>query len=220
MSQVPAAPHPAHGTAPTFRYAPRGARTVVVVLSLLGLGTAAMLLLLALDRGAEPQPAALRVAFGVVGAVLAVGAVGLLTTLRGSVSSGIEVGPAGIDLWARGQTDRVLWSEVAAVRFRVYLDRAMTPVDLVDRQSYPRIEIAFRDGAAADTAHPLLRRRRSAGTVAEGYTHALDVGTGPFFPRAGIERHLPGLQATLRAVAGPLYQGGSVEKRWFGSWRR
>lgn len=220
MSQVPAAPHPGYGAAPTFRHAPRGGRTAIVVLSVLGLATAAMLVLLALGRGAEPQAAALRVVFGVVAAVVAVGSLGLLTTLRRVGRSGLEVGPAGIDVWAGGQVDRVLWSEIAAVRFRVYLDRAMTPVDLVDRQSYPRLELAFRDPGAVDAAHPLLRRCRSAGTAAEGYTYGLDVGTGPFFPRTGVERHLPELQDTLRAVAGPLYQGASVEKRWFGSRRR
>ena len=106
------------------------------------------------------------------------------------------------------------------MRFRVYLDRAVTPLDLVDRQSYPRLEVAFRDTDEAERALPALRRLRSTGTTAEGYTHGIDVGTGPFLPRAGIERHLPELQQTLAAVAGPLYRGASVEKRWFGSRRR
>lgn len=220
MSHPPVQPRPASAAGPTFRHAPRGGRTAIVVLSVLGLGTAAMLALLALGRGAEPQPVALRAAFGVVGAIIAVGALGLLTTLRHAGRSGFDVGPGGIEVRAGGRTDRVLWSEVAAVRFRVYLDRVVTPVDLVDRQSYPRLEIALHDSDASEAAHPLLRRLRSSGTTSEGYTHGLDVGTGPFFPRAGIDRHLPELQQVLWAVAGPLYQGASVEKRWFSSRRR
>ena len=217
MSHQQAVPGP-QGT--TFSHAPKRVTGLLVGAALVGLGTAVMLVLLALGRGVEPQPAPLRVVFGVVGAVLAVGALWLLVTARVPRQLGVDVGPAGIDVGVGRETVHLPWSQVAAVRFRVYLDRAVTPLDLVDRQSYPRLEIAFRDPDAAETALPALRRLRSAGTAAEGYTHGIDMGTGPFFPRAGVERHLPELQHTLVAVAGPLYRGASVEKRWFGSRRR
>lgn len=220
MSRPPEQPRQESAAGPTYRHAPRGGRTAIVVLSALGLGAATMLVLLALGRGVEPQPTVLRVVFGLVGAVIALGALSLLRALRHAGRSGFDVGPSGIEIRAGSITEQVGWSEVAAVRFRVYLDRAVTPVDLVDRQSYPRLELAFHDSDASEAAHPLLRRLRSAGTTAEGYTHGLDVGIGPFFPRDGVERHLPELQQVLWAVAGPAYQGASVEKRWFGSRRR
>lgn len=217
MSHPPAAPGP---QVTTFSYAPKRVTALLVGVALVGLGTAAMLVLLALGRGVEPQPVPLRVVFGVAGAVLAVGALWLLVTARRPRQLGVDVDPAGIDVGVGRETIHLPWSQIAAVRFRVYLDRAVTPLDLVDRQSYPRLEIAFRDPDAAERALPALRRLRSTGTTAEGYTHGIDVGTGPFLPRAGIERHLPELQQALATAAGPLYRGASVEKRWFGSRRR
>lgn len=217
MSHPPAAPGP---PLTTFSYAPKRVTGLLVGVALVGLGTAAMLVLLALGRGVEPQPVPLRVVFGIVGAAVAVGALWMLATAGTRRQLGVDVGPAGIDVGVGRETIHLPWSQIAAVRFRVYLDRALTPLDLVDRESYPRLEIAFRDTDAAEAALPVLRRLRSAGTTAEGYTHGIDVGTGPFLPRAGVERHLPELQQTLAAVAGPLYRGASVEKRWFGSRRR
>jgi len=217
VSYQPAAPGPQGAT---FSYAPKRVTGLLVGAALVGLGTAVMLVLLALGRGVEPQPVPLRVVFGVAGAVLAVGALWLLVTARRPRQLGVDVGPAGIDVGVGRETIHLPWSQIAAVRFRVYLDRAVTPLDLVDRQSYPRLEIAFRDPDAAERALPALRRLRSTGTTAEGYTHGIDVGTGPFLPRAGIERHLPELQQALATAAGPLYRGASVEKRWFGSRRR
>lgn len=219
MSHPQAGPGPGP-TATTFSYTPKGTLAAVLVMSAVGLGAAVMLVLLALGQGVEPQPVALRVVFGLVGLVIAVGAVSLLVTVRTRRRTGLDVGPAGIDVRTGVETVHLPWSEVAAVRFRVYLDRAMTPDDLLDRQSYPRLEIAFRDSDAAEAAHPVLRRYRSAGTAAEGWTHGVDVGTGPFFPRSGVERHLPELQSVLTTVAGPLYRGASLEKRWFGHRRR
>ena len=217
MSHPPAAPGP---QVTTFSYAPKRVTALLVGVALVGLGTAAMLVLLALGRGVEPQPVPLRVVFGIAGAALAVGALWLLVTARRPRQLGVDVGPAGIDVGVGRETIHLPWSQIAAVRFRVYLDRALTPLDLVDRESYPRLEIAFRDIDAAEAALPALRRLRSTGTTAEGYTHGIDVGTGPFLPRAGIERHLPELQQALATAAGPLYRGASVEKRWFGSRRR
>lgn len=217
MSHPPAAPGP---QVTTFSYAPKRVTALLVGVALVGLGTAAMLVLLALGRGVEPQPVPLRVVFGIVGAAVAVGALWMLATAGVRRQLGVDVGPSGIDVGVGRETIHLPWSQIAAVRFRVYLDRALTPLDLVDRESYPRLEIAFRDTDAAETALPALRRLRSTGTTAEGYTHGIDVGTGPFLPRAGIERHLPELQQALATVAGPLYRGASVEKRWFGSRRR
>lgn len=217
MSHPPAAPGP---QVTTFSYAPKRVTALLVGVALVGLGTAAMLVLLALGRGVEPQPVPLRVVFGIVGAAVAVGALWMLATAGVRRQLGVDVGPSGIDVGVGRETIHLPWSQIAAVRFRVYLDRALTPLDLVDRESYPRLEIAFRDTDAAERALPALRRLRSTGTTAEGYTHGIDVGTGPFLPRAGIERHLPELQQALATVAGPLYRGASVEKRWFGSRRR